>query len=216
MKRLVAVAVALAVGMVIPATAHAMKPEQFKFEGETALAFWFEGGEGSVKFTDAILNVGTTTVGGDTFESATFDLFIGEFGDDTFLDLFGFAELEPGDFELDAAGGSFSASVDVDIELAGQECTFGPSPFPDCVPLGPFFVTVAIEWDETTGRLFPSIVTGTQSSPFFFSKFRQRSHVRPTSATGTIGGDLVMDLGTTDDAAIGRDTFADRFRFVGG
>ncbi len=216
MRRVVAVGLAVAMLMVIPATASAMKPEQFKMEGNTAFAFWTEEGDESIKFTSAFLNAGTFTFGGDTVEEVFFDFFIGDFSEDGFVDLFGFAAPGPEEFELDASGGSFSASVEVDLELIGQECTFGGSPFPECEAIGPFFVTVAIEWDETTGRLYPSIVQGTQHSPGVFSTFRQKSHVRPTSASGAISGDLDAVLGTTDDAGIGRDTFSDTFRFVAG
>lgn len=216
MRRVWVVVVAVAMMMVIPAAAQAMKPEQFEFDGATAIASWAEVGEDTAKFTDAFLNESELTVGGDTFEDVFFDIFVFEFEDDGFVDLSGFAALAPDEYSLDAAGGTFSASVEVDVELFGQECTFGPAPFPDCEPLGPFLVTVAIEWDETTGRIFPSTVRGTQHSPFGFSTFRQRSQVRATSATGAITGDLSVDLGITDSASVGRNSFADRFRFTAG
>lgn len=214
MRRVIALVAALALVMVIPVAAQAVKPEQFKVEGGTAFAFWVEEGEETFKFADAFLTVGEMTVGGDSFFDVFFDIFIGEFGPDGFVDLFGFAVPGPDEYTLDVTGGSFSASVEVEVELMGQECTFGPSPFPDCVPIGPFFATVAIEWDEATGRIYPSIVNGRFHSPFGFDSFRQKTLARTTVATGAISGDIMMDLGTSEDAGIGRDSFVDRFRFT--
>lgn len=217
MKRVITLVASLALLMVIPVAAEAAKPEQFKFEGGTAFASWAEEGEETFRFTDAFLNVGTFTEGGDTFEDVFFDVFIGEFGPDGFTDLFGFAELSPDQYELDVTGGSFSASVEAEVMLMGEECTFDPSdPFgiPDCEATGPFFALVSIEWDEATGRMYPTIQTGHSHSPFFFSSFRSKLLARATSATGEITGDVEIELGGTNDAGIGRDTSTDRFRFT--
>lgn len=199
------------ISMALPAAAE--PPERFGFDGQTASAFWFEETEDGGTFTDVFLEVGSFEFDGDTFEFASLNLFMSEFGPDGFTDVFGFADLSPDEYELDTQGGTYSARVEAEILLEGQQCTFNGSPFGDCEPIGPFFVTVVIEWDDATGRVYPSSFSGRSLTPTGFSWFQSRSLSRFTTATGEIVGDFNMLLGESQEAAIGRDTQSDRFRF---
>lgn len=214
MRRVTTVLLVMAILMVIAIpTAGAVQPERFTFEGETANANWqFE--EDDI-FVDASVNSGTFTFGGDQFESATFDVFIAMFMDETLTLLFGGTELAPDQFQLDASGGRFSASVEgVDLVLQGERCTFVPSGGEQCDQIGPLEVTVEVTWDEATGRLFPSTFVGRSHSPFGFDAFMSKSLARATTAQGSISGDLLIDLGSSDFAMISRDTDTNRFRFL--
>lgn len=216
MKRTIALAAAVAMLMVVPATANAAKPEQFKVEGGTASASWTSESGGTTTFTNVFLNVGTVTVGGDSFDDVFFDIFIFEAGEDSFTAWFGFAEPAPEDVSLDVDGGTFSAAVDVAVELQGETCTIEPSGDVSCVDIGTLATEVSVEWDEATGRMYPSIQSGMTHLPFGFFQFHSKSQARVTTATGEISGDLAVVLGESESATIGRDTFTDRFRFLAG
>jgi len=213
-RRWITLLVALVMLMVVPGNALADAPERFEFGGDSASAFWFEEDGDVVRFTDARLNVGEFTFDGETVEQVSFDLFMGEFGPEGFTDVFGFAELTPDQFELDASGGSFSASVETELILEGQTCAFDGSPFGACDPIGPFEVTVVIEWSEATGRVYPASFTGRSHGPFGFNFFTSRSLARFTTATGEVTGEMEIVLGGSEEASISRETSTDRFRFT--
>ncbi len=156
--------------------------------------------------------MGSFEFGGETFEFASFNFFMFEFGPDGFTEVFAFADLSPDQYELNTTGGTYSARVEAEVVMEGQRCTFDGSPFGECEILGPFFVTVVIEWDDADGRLYPSSFIGRSSSPMGFSWFQSRSLARFTTATGEISGDVSMVLGESQEAMIGRDTTSDRFR----
>lgn len=196
----------------LPVAAEAAPPEQFTFEGETANASWVQEGEEEFVFSDVFLSVGTFTFGGDEFEVAFLDFFSFRAGPDGFTDIFGFAELEPDQFELEAQGAAFSAAVTAELEVEVTTCAFEDEQ-ETCESSGPFFVTLQVDWDDAVGRIYPSSFSGRSVSPFGFDVFKARSLARFTSATGSLTGDLEIELGETDQASIGRETQSERFRF---
>ncbi len=206
MRRLRVLMVAVVLLTVIPSTAAlAVKPEKSTFKGETASAFWENDG----MFVDVFLNVGSFSFGGETFDFASVDMFIFQDTGTGFVSWFGGAELEPDQYELDASGGSFSAMVDAEIELFGDECSFeGES----CTDLGQLLVSLEVTWDETKGRMYPSMFMGRSLFPSGFEAFFSKSMARSTTADGAISGDLELDLGSTPHGFISRNTDTSRFK----
>lgn len=215
MKRFMALLTVLALLLAIPGVALAEAPEREAFVGDTAMASWEEEGEDSFAFTDVFFQVGTLTANGESEDVAILELFRFEFlPGDRFVQLFGSVDLAPGDYELDAAGGTFSAEVDSPMVVWGRDCRIGESPFADCALIGPFDVTVQVNWDDATGRIYPSTLSRSSHLPGDFLVGVERGLARATTANGVVDGGLSLLLNETDQATISRSVDATWVRFT--
>lgn len=201
MKRLMTLVSVLAVFVAFPGMATAAPPERESFEGDTADAIWEEEGEDTYAFTLVALRTGIVTSEGEKSDESSVEVFRFEFDEAGFRQFFGETELDPSQFELDAAGGAFSASVQTTLDVFGEECSATTA---TCETFGPITITVNVVWGETTGRIYPATLARSRLSPFGFNAGVERQLARYTTATGSVSGPMSLTLGDTNDATISR------------
>lgn len=190
------------------------KPQIFKssFRGNLAQASVFGEEPDSFSFTEAFLVEGRQKVHRERpfrFAELYFSSFEESFDPDTetftTTQWFGFTPLEPAQYDFDSK--LRHASVDAELTLSGQTCTYGPEePFEDeagnigfeqsyvCIDLGEETVQAAVEWTGS-GPTFKSTYSDRFSTEGIRSRFRVRSTSRDAMAAGSVAGEnLFFDM----------------------